>query len=653
MCGIAGIYHLDGRRVDVSEVLRSSHLMRHRGPDGEGYWLVDTMSGNHSLRNGPDTPPNIVHPALQEPTEFAPNLALVHRRLAIIDLSPTGHEPMTIHDQSQWLTFNGEVYNYVELRDDLRAVGYEFQTECDAEVIIHAYRAWGVECLERFIGMFAFALWDQPNRRLFCARDRFGVKPFYYIGTKNTFAFASEIKALQPFATLTPDINHLAWFLQYGSVYQAPRTFFHEVQELAGGHYILIENGVVSEPRKWWDVNLERAGSLYDYRNIEGEFLRLMRDSVRLRMRSDVPVGTCLSGGLDSSTVVAFATELLNGDRMHSFSAVYPVKGMDESHYVQLVSQHYNTISHQTTPNPSNFLSNVERITWHQDIPSGTPTVYSQNFVMQLAQGNVTVLLDGQGADELFAGYLSYAVVYLKDLLRRDRLSGVQEFARFASSVYPRFFASHNWREFTARVMRFALHGRQPVPILVPEMQEMAALRQRETPHRELNGPDAVNNHLYQSLVRDSIPTLLHYEDRNSMAYGIEARVPFLDHQLAEFVLGVPANQKIRGAETKVFMRRALKGILPDPVVNRKDKLGYPTPFSQWLRGPLRQEVSTYLNDTVLKRDWYCRDQVHKLWSDHVEGKSNNSEAIFRMITAEQWYTQATSPLSSRTNGQR
>ncbi len=584
MCGIIGAYRRDGLPVDVSCLLQAAHLMRHRGPDGEGYLLLNTASGDHSLRSGPDTPANIPHPSIDQPADFTPDLVLGHRRLAILDLSPAGHEPMTVAGDQLWLTFNGEVYNYLELRDELKAMGYTFRTECDAEVVIQAYDAWGAACLDRFVGMFAFALWDQKRHRLFCARDRFGIKPFYYVDYKGLFAFASEIKALRPLAPVAPDMGQLAWFLHYGMVYNAPKTFFEGVRELPGGHYLLIEDGVVGDPVQWWNLDPERARSQYNYDDIEGEFLRLMRNSVRLRLRSDVPVGTCLSGGLDSSAIVAFCTELLDGGHMNSFSSLYPVRELDESRYAELVSQRYGTIAHRITPEPSDFLARSERITWHQDIPSATPTVYSQHFVMKLAHGNVTVLLDGQGADELFAGYLSYAVIYLNDLRKRDPVRWAREFARFAISVYPRFFASQSPREFSARALRYLTHGRQPLSLLNPEMEALADRQQASVPPRDLDSSDAVNNYLYRTLVRDSIPSLLHYEDRNSMAYSIEARVPFLDHRLAEFVMGVPAEQKVRGAETKVFMRRALRGILPDQVVNRKDKLGYPTPLSQWLR---------------------------------------------------------------------
>lgn len=643
MCGIAGAYHLEGGSIDAGCVLAAAHTMRHRGPDGEGYLLLNTATGTASLRNGPDTPPNIVYPPLEAPFAHTPDLVFAHRRLAIIDLSPGGHEPMTVAGEQYWITFNGEIYNYLELRAELEAKGYTFRTDSDVEVLLQAYDAWGVACLERFIGMFAFALWDQQRRRLWCVRDRLGIKPFYYAVSGGQFAFASEIKALRPLVpdACQPDTDQLFWFLHYGMVYNAPNTFYSGVRELPGGHYLLVENGHVSEPVRWWDVDLDRARTTYNYDDVEGEFLRLMRDSVKLRLRSDVPVGTCLSGGLDSSTIVALATERLNGGRMNSFSAVYPVKGLDESRYVDIVSSAYKTIAHRITPAPDGFLARMDRITWHQDIPTGTSGVYTQNFVMQSAQGNVTVLLDGQGADELFAGYLSYVVYHLSDLRRRDPVRWLREQTAFMLGAWSRFNAALNLREFAFRVQQYLLRGNRPVRLLQPEYAAAAERRRAASLNgAALQGADAVNRHLYKALVRESIPALLHYEDRNSMAYGIEARVPFLDHRMVEFALGVPAAQKIQGADTKVFMRRALRDVLPREVTGRKDKLGYPTPLAQWLRGPLQNEVNAYLHDQVLKRDWYDAAAVRDLWNAHTAGQRNMERVIYRMITAEQWFTQ-------------
>lgn len=646
MCGIVGAYHLRKGGIDPRLVLRSAHLMRHRGPDGEGYLLLNTDTGAHSLRNGPDTPANIHHPAVEATWELTPDLVLGHRRLAILDLSPGGHEPMTVAGETCWITFNGEIYNYLELRAELRSLGYEFHTESDVEVLLQAYAAWGIGCLERFIGMFAFALWDQTRQRLFCARDRLGVKPFYYAVEADTFAFASEMKALRPLApaAATPDLSQLFWYLHFGRVYNAPHTFFEGIRELPGGHYLLIEAGVVGEPVRWWDVDLERAQAVYNYERPDVEFLRLLQDSVTLRLRSDVPVGTCLSGGLDSSAIVALAArQLVQHDpsaRMNSFSALYPVKGMDESHFVNIMVGHSQTIRHDVTPRPDGFLEQMQRITWHQDIPTASPTVFSQYAVMRLAHDHVTVLLDGQGADELMAGYLSHVVFHLKALLRQDPIRWLPQQAAFIVDVWPRFNASLNWREFGFRALRYLSAGVRPLTLLQPDREALALERQSQMSTVTLAGADALNQHLYKELIRDSIPSLLHYEDRNSMAYSIEARVPFLDHRLVEFALGVPAALKVRGPQTKVLMRQALRGVLPPEIVDRKDKLGYPTPFSQWLRGPLQDDVNTFLEDRVFRRDWYDRDHVRDLWRAHRAGERNMSQIIHRLISADLWYEQ-------------
>jgi asparagine synthase (glutamine-hydrolysing) len=631
----------DGAALDVGCIGEAARIMRHRGPDGEGFLLANLTSGAHALRNGDDTPPNIQHPHLTTPSDFTPDLALAHRRLAILDLSPNGHEPMSVNDGALWLTFNGEIYNYLEIRDDLRALGYTFHTECDAEVILQAYDAWGYACLERFIGMFAFALWDRARRRLWCVRDRFGVKPFYYAVSGGQFAFASEIKALRVLLpeACTPDMAQLFWFARYGRVFNPPYTFFEGVRELAGGHYLVIEDGRVSDPIRYWDIDLERARATYDYSDPEGEFLSLLRDSVRLRLRSDVPVGTCLSGGLDSSAIVALATEGLNGGRMNSFSSIYAVKGLDERRYINLVSEKCGTIRHETTPQPANFIPRLEKMTWHQDIPTASPTLMSQYAVMELAHGVVTVLLDGQGADELLAGYLSHVVFHLRDLRRRDPARWVREQAAFMREVYPRFFPYFSPREFASRARHTLAHGIQPPHVLTADADALAGERETGRSRRKLDSGDALNDHLYQAVMQESIPALLHYEDRNSMAFGIEARVPFLDHRLAEFALGVPGDLKVKGATTKLFARRALSRVLPDEIAWRKDKLGYPIPFGHWLRTDtaLQADSRAVLLDGVSKRGWIQPARVERLWRDHLSGGSDHSRQLYALITAEQW----------------
>jgi asparagine synthase (glutamine-hydrolysing) len=649
MCGILGAYHLGNGTIQPQLIQRAAHLMRHRGPDDEGYLLLNTPSGQYRLSSGPDTLPTFNHPSLEVTAGFTPNLIFAHRRLAIIDLSAGGHEPMTINDGRLWITFNGEIYNYLELRDELRALGRVFRTESDVEVLLHAYDQWGINCLGKLIGIFAFGLWDQSRQRLWCVRDHLGVKPLYYVTSQQSssplFAFASEIKALRSLdpQTYTPDMAQLAWYLQYGLVYNAPHTFFNDINELPGSHYLLVEGGKVQQPVRWWDVDLERVGACYDLTRPVDELRRLLENSVQLQLRSDVPVGTCLSGGLDSSSIVGLATSLLNGASMNSFSSIYRVKGMDERAYIDLVSNRYKTHRHEVTPSPDHYFADLERITWHQDIPTGTPTVYSQYAVMRLAHGKVTVLLDGQGADEMFGGYLSYVVYHLRSLFKQSPPQALPEIINFIAELRGRFNSALSLREFMARVMRFVMTGNRPTSLLNPDFVALAAQRKAEEhPVHTLRGAEPLNTLLYRALFLDSIPALLHYEDRNSMAQSIEARVPFLDHRLVEFSMAIPAHYKIRGPETKRILRLAMKDVLPPQITERKDKLGFPTPFSVWARGSLRNECESIIRDQVMPSGWFDPGKVEALWQRHLSGSVDASSTLHRLISANIWYRQAT-----------
>jgi asparagine synthase (glutamine-hydrolysing) len=642
MCGIVGQYHLGASRLDPLCVYQAAYLIKHRGPNSEGYLVLNTTTGQSELRNGPDTAEGIDYPPIAAPVSFAPDLVLSQRRLSILDLSPKGHEPMALAGRDDlWITFNGELYNYLEVRAELQAKGRVFTTECDVEVLLHAYDEWGVDCLDRFLGMFAFALWDQQRQRLWCARDRFGIKPFYYAVSENRFSFASELKALRILApeACAPDMTQVFWALQFNAIFNPPQTFFAGVRELPGGCSLVIDHGVVAEPRRWYTLSLDKVRSTYDYSDPAAEFLRLMQDSVRLHLRSDVPVGTCLSGGLDSSTIVALATSALNGGHMNSFSVVYPVAGYDETRFVNLVSERFHTIKHVATPEAdADFFAHLSKIVWHQDVPVTSTGLTSQNAVMRMAAGNVTVLLDGQGSDELMAGYLSHAVYYYRTLLRTDPLRWASNFPTFALEAWQRYLPGFTFREFMARASHLLLHGRDTLDFLAAAPQAQAYQRETLRVPGSLPGADALNNQLFKSVTSYSIPTLLHYEDRSSMTYGIEARVPFLDHRLVEFALGIPAEQKIRGAEGKSVMRRAVAGVLPAEIAYRKDKLGYPTPFAAWSRGSLRAELNTFLEDRVFKRDWYDSAALRTIWQRHQAGTMNADRLIHNLVTTELWY---------------
>lgn len=618
MCGIAGIWYTDGRPVDEAALRRMIAAQRHRGPDGEGYYCVGAVG-------------------------------LGHARLRIIDLSPAAAQPMTNEDGTLWLTYNGEIYNYLELTAELRALGHTFRSRSDSEVILHAYEQWGERCVERFNGMWAFALWDERRRVLWCSRDRFGVKPFYYLWDGQVFACASEIKALLAFQpeARRPSYPYLLHFLTSGLFDDGSETAFAPVKSLPPAHSLTLRDGVLRLSRHW-DYHPARRAN-YDYGAPEATFRDLLTDAVRLRLlRSDVPVGTCLSGGLDSSAIVALSARLIDVP-VRTFSAIYEEPEANEAAYVAIVNERCRAVPHLVQPRPADFFDVLPHIVWHQDEPTAGPGLYSQWHVMQRAHGVVTVLLDGQGSDELLGGYHHFFGPYLATVLRRA--------LRGERAAWPRLLAD-------ARAIA-ALAGRsQVLAALKPYVPgplrmlyrtwrgteassdvhpELRALVGQQTIRRsyERRFADPLDDALYWSVVSTSIPGLLHYEDRNSMAFGLEARVPFLDYRLVEFCLGLPFDDKIRGATTKHLLRRALRGVVPDAVLDRRDKKGYPTPLARWLRGPLRTAVADRLLGSRLRQRGILRPEaVEQKLAAHVAGQHDYSWEIWRWLTLEAWFEQ-------------
>jgi asparagine synthase (glutamine-hydrolysing) len=563
-------------------------------------------------------------------------------------LSIEGHQPMPDRSRSCWLVFNGEIYNFVELRDELRALGHDFRTTGDSEVILAAYRQWGDDCVARFNGMFAFAIWDAARRRLFCARDRFGVKPFYYIFSGSTFAFGSEIKALLPWlSTREADLPYLRRFLDTGLSDDGRRTFLRGVHQLESAHTLVVQDGRLTL-RRYWDVVPGEGHCRYDAA-LAGETLRdLLTDSIRLRLRSDVPVGSCASGGLDSSAILAIAHRAL-GQRMHSFSAVYHEPGYDEGDFVDLITRETESIAKIVTPRPDEWFDVVDRMTWFQDGPSSPAGLYTQWHVMSAASDCVTVLLDGQGGDELFAGYFRYLPVLAREQWRAvagGRLSAMP------GAMRESFAASWRWRQhfrewspaqFTRAVRqraRVRAGGARDKSVFDGE-QEIGATE--PLPFAASTAPaglDAINAALYRDITSTSLPMLLRFEDRNAMAFHLEARTPFLDYRLVEFALAVPGPRKIRHGLAKAFFREEMRGVVPAQILGRRDKMGYPTPFARWLRGPLRAGMLEFLNERVLTRGWYDASAVAQRWEDHQAGRHDWSAEIGRWMTAEIWMKQ-------------
>ena len=647
MCGIFGLWHLDNKSIAPATIQRATNLLRHRGPDDEGYLLVDTAKNCVSSYGGNDTMPELQLPRLDHAAGQSFNLAFGFRRLSILDLSPAGHQPMASADRRHWIIFNGEVYNYLELRSELAGYGHQFRTHSDTEVVLAAYRQWGHECLTKFNGMWAFAIWDTQHHELFCARDRLGVKPFYYHLNRTQFVFASEIKTILAATSDLGQINHphLANFLLTGLLDHNDQTFFAPIKALPPAHYLRINAKTTTPaPQRYWDVNVEEIKTKYDYAKPETTLLNLLQDSVRLRLRSDVPVGTCLSGGLDSSAIVALASKMLPHS-INSFSSIYSQAGYSEEKYIHLVAQANKTHSHFTSPDSEKFFTLLKKIIWHMDEPAAGPGIYSQWFVMELAQQSVTVLLDGQGGDELFAGYAPYLPLHLaalgRKIFRERRLDLLGRFFQDSSVIlrngHRYFFPELSARQFLKKIAMRASGKRYRADLWLNAEMVEAQRRTVITEHNPIPAHDSLNRRLYRDVTQTSVPALLHYEDRSSMAFGLEARVPFLDYRLVEFALGLPSEMKIKSATTKYIARQAFKNILPEAVRTRRDKMGYPTPLALWLRGSLRSQTDEILQDHFRRRNFYNLPMVQQLWREHQTGAADHGWQIFRWLATEFW----------------
>jgi len=664
MCGIGAL--LAARGALSSEALRAiQKTVRHRGPDDEGVVCFQSNDWTPHAEGGPDTPPEVYSAGLPySPTPATDQLgdsalALTHRRLSILDLAPTGHQPMCTGDRACWIAYNGEIYNYIELRDELARLGHAFHTKSDTEVILAAYQQWGRECLHRFNGMFAFLLIDRTRRVLFAARDRFGIKPLYYwISPHGLVALGSEIKQFSVLPGWSPRVNgQRAYdFLNWGLFDHTDETLFEGVFQLRGGEALELDLGSEALRRavpnrrlpvyRWYELKPQSfSGTLAEAGQ---EFGRLLTDSVRLRLRADVPVGSCLSGGLDSSSIVCVMNKLLRQDDAHAlqktFSACSSVRRFDEREFIDEVVQHTTTDAHYVYPRLEELFGALDRITWHQDEPFGSTSIYAQWHVFQLAAENgVKVMLDGQGADEQLAGYHGFFGARYSGLLRRLHWLTLLDETRAARALhgYP-----------TTLGLKYALNGvlpewlRQPLrrlagrPANSAPWLEMAALRADPVdPFRKAApaGLGSVATMSRAQLTATSLPMLLHWEDRDSMAHSIEARVPFLDYRLVEFVLGLPEDYKIASGVTKRVMREGMQGVLPEKIRNRADKLGFVTPEEVWLREEGTVHFRKALRDSMDASGGILKPDVMRLLEETVEGKRAFSFLIWRLISFGAW----------------
>jgi asparagine synthase (glutamine-hydrolysing) len=590
MCGIAGVLSLDGapRREDVASM---AELQRHRGPDDAGV-MLDEGAG----------------------------VGLAHSRLSILDLSSAGHQPMML-DGRYSISYNGEVYNYLELRPELTARGRTFRSGTDTEVVLAAYAEWGERCLERFNGMWALAIWDARERTLFCARDRFGVKPFYYWWDGRHFVFASQPTAIATYlrragiARVSQDDDVVADYLLGVRLDDGEETFLKGIRRLQPGHWLRLRDGRL-EVRRYYRLDPERTVEPAEDGAVWERFRELFIDAVRLRLRSDVPVGSCLSGGLDSSSIVCVASGLLGdqggGEGQKTFSACYPDHPRyDERPYIEEVVRRAGADPHYVYPSGERFFSEIEDFVRVQDEPVGSTSLYAQYCVYRLAgEAGMKVMLDGQGADETLTGYHgAYATRFLDlarglsfgPLLREVRLyRGLHGYPALATWMT---LARGLARGVVPRAVQRRVHSSRaarPHPFFPVRPASRISW---EEPASEWARRGALPEYLFRLTTGSSLQSLLRYEDRNSMAFSVEARVPFLDYRLVEYAFSLPGRYMVRDGLTKVLLREAMTGVLPERIRGRVDKVGFATPEGQWFRTAGR----AYIADLFASRSFHER----------------------------------------------
>jgi len=596
MFGIAGQYVFGEGVANDILVSGMSESIAHRGPDDKGQYT-----------HGP--------------------ISIAHRRLSIIDLTDSASQPMKNEDETLYIVFNGEIYNYRELRDELISLGHVFSSSSDTEVILHSYEEWGYGCLERFNGMWAFALWDSKMQSLFCARDRFGIKPFYYAEYNESIIFASEIKALLKCETVgkIPNEDALLTFLARGVADNTNKTMFDGVLQLCPAQYIIIDSRGIHEAVTYWDISLnpeidedpdDETSAL-----ALGEFLT---DSVRLRLRSDVAVGTCLSGGIDSSSITGIINGIIRdektasvGEIQKTFSACYHDECFDESRFIDMVIDDTGVDAKRIYPDPETLKNDLSDLIYFQDEPFGSLSIYAQYCVMRLASGHVKVVLDGQGADEQLAGYIGYLKSYISGLFHdKHLLRAFRESLGFLFN-HPGFVFSATKQLIVRRSRKKLISGGYP----------------------DVNRYDGkLDEVLKNEMISTNLPVLLHYEDRNSMAFSIESRVPFLDYRLVEYISSLPLDQKIRNGNTKFVLRNAMKEIIPAKIAKRKDKMGYVTPEALWMKNELRELVLPVLeSDRFKSRKYWKAEEVLHIYRRYLSGKADYSPEIWRIFCTEMW----------------
>jgi asparagine synthase (glutamine-hydrolysing) len=623
MCGICGIVFRDRSQRVSSDVLAAmNRRLIHRGPDDEGIFVDE-------------------------------NAGFAMRRLSIIDVE-AGHQPQSNENEDIWIVYNGEIYNHAELRPQLEAKGHRYRTHSDTETIVHLYEEYGRDCVKHLRGMFAFAIWDRRKRVLFAARDRLGIKPFYYRWDGKAFIFGSEIKAILACPGVAAEFNRnvLAEYLAFGYV-TGEETMFAGIRKLPPGHTLELGEDGALRIERYWDLNIEMDREARPQSYYVQTYRELLEASVRSHLMSDVPLGVFLSGGLDSSVVAALTTKI-RGDRIQTFAVGYDEEKFSELSFASEAAKHIGSEHHEVRLNREEFFQSLPRLIWHEDEPLVWPSCIALYFVARLAQERVAVVLTGEGSDETLAGYTRYAWTLLNARMdgayRALTPNALRELIRNAIQASPLSATLHrklqhtflvrdgnSWPSFYYDNFFSAFTAAEQMDLLTSEALATAGDTYAGSMDAwNRSSGDLLHRMLYAD-INSYLIELLMKQDQMSMAASVESRVPFLDHELVEFTARIPARYSIQGMAGKFVLKRAVEDLLPRELVYRK-KMGFPTPWDYWLAGPQLDKIERLLLEPrSMERGLFQAKTVRRLFSEHRAKSRDHGNRIWRLLNFEIW----------------
>lgn len=651
MCGITAFINFSNK-LTVKELLEFNRIISHRGPDGEGLWFK-WQDGITAFCYSDHTPKS----AIQDTYNYLPThnveefldrndykIGFGHRRLSILDLSHCGHQPMSTENEDVVITFNGEIYNHAELKAELTELGYTFRSKTDTEVIIYAYKQWGIDCLKKFNGMFSFVLYDKQRDKLYAIRDRFGVKPLYYYIYEGAILFASEIKQFTTLPNWKAVLNNepAQVFLWTGVIDYSNQTMFRDVYQVRGGHYLelsLNQSSPMFEVNKWYDITEEKR-HIGEYDEAVQTFKSLFTDAVDLRLRADVNVCTGLSGGLDSSSIVCTSAELIkNRDSHVTFSARSTDPNLDEGRYIEEVINKTGVKNYEIWPDILELETQMKDLIWHQDEPFGGTSYFAEwKIYEKIKSQSIKVSLEGHGADEILLGYHYNFKTYASELLRSFK---ILDFIKLTYILHSKY--KYSIKELGKLVVYLSIKN------VLRKFKNQVSKQSKAyfiDGSLALSAPNFYKSHIsgintlklasLQQLLYSSLPYQLHSVDRSSMAFSIESRAPFLDYRVVELLYNCPSEYKLILSTTKRILRDAMKGILPEKIRNRSRKIGFATPEEKWMLDNKEYFISK-LEDICTRRKKFISPEIHQMLLDIINGKASYKPFLWRIIIFDQW----------------